>query len=197
MNKKLIFGSACLGLILVLSGCGTGNQTSNQAAKQKSNQAEGRPDRMPDFGQPKTQPEARGVVKSVVGNEVTILKIDQPQRATSTDSGTASSTKRNNLSLNGGAGRGAGGMGMMGGERQRGANSETDRATLMEQMKAMSTGEETITIPVGIKMLKAGTDNPRNMVEANISDVVADKMITVWLDSSVTDKKVASFVLIN
>jgi methyl coenzyme M reductase subunit C len=88
-------------------------------------------------------------------------------------------------------------MGMMGGERQRGANSETDRATLMAQMKAMSTGEETITIPVGIKMLKAGTDNPRSMVEANISDVTADKMITVWLDSSVTDKKVASFVLIN
>lgn len=193
MNKKLIFGSACLGLILVLTACGTSDS--------KTNQIEGHPDRRPDFGQPKTQPEIRGVVKSTVGNEVTVLKVDMPQRASGTPTSTASSTKRLSLGGTQGAPTGPGGPGGgMGGGRPEGGpgeNSTTDRETLMAQIKAMSTGEEKVTIPVGIKMLKAGTDDPHSMVEANISDVTADKMITIWLDASVTDKKVASFVLIN
>ncbi len=193
MNKKLIFGLACLGLILVLTACGANNSNSQQ------NQTEGHSDRRPDFGQPKTQPEIRGVVKSTVGNEITVLKVDMPQRASSTNNGTASSTKRLSLGSAQGAPTGpGGGMGMgMGGGRPGGENSTTDRETLMTQIKAMSTGEEKVTIPVGIKMLKAGTDDSRSMVEANISDITADKMITIWLDASVTDKKVASFVLIN
>jgi hypothetical protein len=193
MKKKLIFGSACLGLVLVLSACGTGVSPTQNA----KGVGEARPDRRPDFGQPKTQPEVRGVVKSVVGNEVDILKIDQPQRATSTATSTASGTGKLNLS---GGNRG-GGMGGFGGGRPGGegggANSTTDRTALLAQIKAMSTGEEKVIIPVGIKMLKAGTEDPRSMVEANISDVTADKMITIWLDASITDKKVASFVLIN
>jgi hypothetical protein len=196
MNKKLIFGSACLGLVLVLSACGT--QSVNNAAP--TDAASGRPDRRPDFGQPKNQPEVRGVVKSVVGNEVVVLKIDQPQRGTSTPTGTdASTSTRKALSL-GGSGSGAGGRGMGGysGGRPGGEISTTDRATMLEKIKAMSTGEEKVIIPVGIKMLKSSSDaTNRTMVEANISDITADKMITIWLDASVTDKKVASFVLIN
>lgn len=191
MKKKLILGSACLGLVLVLSACGTSTTKSN-------GENSVRPDRRPDFGQPDSQPEIRGVVKSVVGNEVTVLKIDMPQRATSTATSTGSNTKK--LSLGGTGVPQGGGMGMGGGRPeggQRGENSTTDRTALLAQMKAMSTGEETVTIPVGIKMLKASTDNSRTMVEANISDVTADKSITIWLNTAVTDKKVASFVLIN
>lgn len=190
MKKKLILGSLCLGLALVLSACGTDN---NQKTKTEADRFEHRP----DFGQPKTQPEIRGVVKSVVGNAVTVLKVDMPQRASSTEAVTASSTRR--LSLNGSTPQGVpgGGMGMgMGGGRP-GEDSGTDRDVLMTQIKAMSTGEETVTIPVGIKMLKTGTDDSRSMVEANIADITADKMITIWLDTLVTDKKVASFVLVN
>lgn len=193
MKKKLIFGSACLGLVLVLSACGSSTNPTQNA----KGGTEVRPDRRPDFGQPKTQPEVRGVVKSVVGNEVDILKIDQPQRATSTATSTNKTAGR--LSAGGvpsGAGMGIGG-GRPGGEGGGGANSTTDRTALMAQIKAMSTGEEKVIIPVGIKMLKSSTDGTRTMVEANISDVTADKMITIWLDASVTDKKVASFVLIN
>jgi len=197
MNKKLIFGSACLGLVLVLAGCGT--QTAPTAQNQA---AGGRPDRRPDFGQPKTQPEIRGLVKSAVGNEVTVLKIDQPQRATSTATSTdaATSTRRASFSLGGAEGAGAGrGMGGYGGNRQGGGSgaSTTDRTALLAQIKAMSTGEEKVTIPVGIKMLKSSSDGTRTMVEANISDITADKMITIWLNPAVTDKKVAAFVLIN
>ena len=64
----------------------------------------------------------------------------------------------------------------------------------------MSTGEEKVIIPVGIQMLKADPNNTgkqRTMVEATISYITADKMVTIWLDATVTDKKVASFVMIN
>ena len=35
------------------------------------------------------------------------------------------------------------------------------------------------------------------MIEASLSDITPDKSITIWLNSDVTDKKVAEFVLIN
>jgi len=198
MNKKLILSIACFGLVLTLSACGTATNPQNNEA------ANDRPNRRPDFGQPDTQPEIRGLVKSVVGNEVTVLKIDQPQRgaSSSTPNGEAASTRKNSLSL-GGTGNGGSGMrpggGMGGGEARPGgeAGTDTNRTELLAQIKAMSTGEEKIVIPVGIKMLKADSNNSRTMVEATISDVTADKMITVWLNSAITDKKVASFVLIN
>jgi hypothetical protein len=188
MKKKLIIGSLCFGLVFVLSACGTEN---SQTTKTETDRFE----RRPDFGQPKTQPEVRGVVKSVIGNEVSVLKVDMPQRASSTDTTTASSTRRLSIGTTQDVPGGGMGMGMGGG--RPGEDATTDRETLMAQVKAMSTGEEKVTIPVGIKMLKAGTDDSRSMVEANISDITADKMITIWLDASVTDKKVASFVLIN
>jgi hypothetical protein len=100
----------------------------------------------------------------------------------------------------GGAG-GPGGMpggpgGMPGGPGETGT---TDRATQMAALKAMSTGEETIIIPVGIKMMKSSSTGEKKMemVEASLTDITADKMITIWLNTSVSDKKVAEFVLIN
>ena len=161
--------------------------------------------RRPDFGQPETQPEIRGIVKSVVGNEVTVLKIDQPQgmgMATSTDA-KATSTRPVSLNFGGTSGGGRGGVpggNRPQGDRPEGDNSTANRAAMLEKIKAMSTGEEKVIIPIGIKMLKAdssSTGKQRTMAEATISDVAADKMITVWLNNSITDKKVASFVMIN
>jgi hypothetical protein len=80
-----------------------------------------------------------------------------------------------------------------------GENADS-RAQMLAKLKEMSTGEETITIPVGIQMLKSSTNTDngkREMVEASIADLSADKTITVWLNAAVTDKKVAEFVLIN
>lgn len=209
MNKKLILGMACFGLVLTISACGTA-KTPTVAGNNSS------VSRRPDYGQPATQPEIRGLVKSVVGNEVTVLKIDRPQGATSTATSTASDTKTPMLSLTGGTGgAGAGGRpagGFAGGGNRPGGpaggtggpgggtNTATDRTAMLERMKAMSTGEEKVIIPVGIQMLKADSSNTgkqRAMVEATISDITADKSLTIWLDASITDKKVASFVMIN
>jgi hypothetical protein len=49
-------------------------------------------------------------------------------------------------------------------------------------------------------MLKSSVNadtNKREMVEATLADITADKFITIWLNTSVTDKKVADFILIN
>jgi hypothetical protein len=81
-----------------------------------------------------------------------------------------------------------------------GGGTDSSRAEMLEKIKEMSTGEDKIIIPVGIRMLKfdSSSDNKqREAIEAVLSDVSADKTITVWLNHDIKDKKVAEFVLIN
>ena len=168
---------------------------------------------MPDFGQPDKQADISGLVKTITGNQVTIIKIDRPNRgqASSTPAngmnGPANNQNRNgnNLgrALSGEAGGGGRFMGGAGGQRPDGQNAD-NRTAMLEQIKKMSTGEVIVTIPVGIKMLKpdtAASGREPSMVEATLADIAADKMINIWTDesasnASTTDKKVASFVLI-
>ncbi len=194
--------------------------------------------RRPDFGQPEREADFRGLVKSVLGNEVTILKFDsseqRPNGLNSEDGVDNEGDFKNGsdseesaavaVSLTGaagaiptgGGGRPAGGMMPGGGPAAGGgrmmaggaADSET-RAQMLARLQEMSTGEEKIVIPVGIRMLKPDTaatntnngdrvaGRSREMIEATLSDITADKMITVWLNSEITDRKVAEFVLIN
>jgi len=218
MKKFFFVSTSFLALALILTGCSSqsASKTNNQAGRVNPDQF-----RQPDFGQPNRTPDIRGVVKSMVGNEVTVLKIDLPSggRASSTDAraenasgaGSTSSETRNVAAFVGAAG-GTGARGeirMMGGGP--GEQTGETRAQMLAQLKAMSTGEETIVIPVGIQMLKVDTsDNKRTMVEATLADITADKNITVWLnipevqtDSTASGtesgmaRKIAEFVLIN
>jgi hypothetical protein len=87
----------------------------------------------------------------------------------------------------------------MGGPPGQGNQTSETRAQMLEKMKAMSTGEEIVVIPIGIQMLKSGDNTAgekAEMVEASLKDMTADKMVTIWVDGNVKDKKVASFVLI-
>lgn len=224
MKRNLAIFTILIAFLFVLTGCSkTSTDTQNnsrngQQAKQadKSGQEQnfGRSKpRMPDFGQPDKKANVRGVVKSILGNEITIIKIDMqsgrasstPEKVENTTDINSSDTPRPAISLSGagaegGRGdmraRGTGGPGSFGG-----GQSSTSRADMLERIKAMSSGEEKIIIPVGIKMLKpnteSGSNNSTKMVEATLADITADKMLTIWLDTSVTDKKVAEFVLIN
>jgi predicted small secreted protein len=79
MKKKIILPLvltfslvAAATLLTACSRQGTGTAGSQTTAPA------GRDRRRPDFGQPEKQPDIRGVVKSVTGNAVTILKIDLP-----------------------------------------------------------------------------------------------------------------------
>lgn len=196
-GKLAIFLGFFLVFSLVLTGCG-----KQQDQTQTNNN---RGSRIPDFGQPERQADISGLVKSITGNEVTIIKIDRPemgqmnQEEGTSDEGAA---EEGSTAL----GMGSGGSGMMGGGPGMGGgrpgemDSEDDRESMLEQIKAMSSGEELVTIPVGIQMLKQDTSSDSKepqMVEASLSDITADTMITIWLDESVTERSVASFVLIN
>jgi len=199
-----------LTLIFLISACSFGkNQANRQVGNQNSGSANsvgrGEP-RMPDFGQPDRLPDLRGLVKSVTGNEVVILKVDlrggRNDQASSTrpeaENGQAPQGQAPAASLNGPGGQNQR-FDMMGGSRP-GEEDASARADMLARLKEMSTGEETVTIPVGIKMLKPQVDTAtkqRTMVEATLNDITADKTITIWLNASVTDKKVAEFVLIN
>jgi hypothetical protein len=101
--------------------------------------------------------------------------------------------------ISGGSGARSGGPGFAGGGRAPGRDDEASRAERLEQLKKMSSGEAVVTIPVGIQMLKpdaAGAKGQPAMIEATLSDIKADKMISIWVDDSVTDRKIASFVLV-
>lgn len=211
MKRIIILSTLFFAVLMTLSACSKTPVNSNNPNPQdseNSKQRVGSPQpRMPDFGQPDREADIQGVVKSVAGNEVAVLKVEMKggrgQNASSTPEGDNASNTRQRpaVSLSGarggmpaGAGGGAGGPGMPGG------SGTSDRAAMLERIKAMSTGEETIVIPVGIKMLKSDIDNSTNkrtMVEASLGDIVSDKSITIWLNAAVTDKKVAEFVLIN
>lgn len=206
MKRFLFLLTLLFGVLLTLSACSKVpvNNVQNSANPQQNN---GSPrSRMPDFGQPDRPADIRGVVKSITGNEAVILKVDMRagrggQNVSSTPGNDSASgnSQAPAVSLSGAGGErrafGGGGPGGQGGQ-----GGTTERAAMLERIKAMSTGEETITIPVGIQMLKASSDATAKqpvMVEATLSDIVSDKSITIWLASSTTDKKVAEFILIN
>ena len=196
-KKKLtIIISISAAVLLMILGGGfylLKNNNSNQRPGEDIN-VRGKM-RKPDFGQPDRQPDTRGVVKSIVGNEVVVLKIDTPTRGNNASSTTAT-TEKTKASLSGGGmpqggGRMGGGMGGPGME-----GSDTTRADMLAKLKEMSTGEETIVIPVGIKMMKFDTTTgSREPVEATLADITTDKSITVWTSPIATST--AEFVLIN
>lgn len=228
MKKALIGSASFLALLLVLTGCAKTSSSVNPQAQQENGNQPGRM-RQPDFGQPDRQPDIRGIVKSIVGNEVAVLKIDMPGRnASSTPGG----MERNNANANGevapsvsltgragtrGAGAGSGAGMMMGtggpggpdGPGGPGEQTGETRAQMLAKLKELSTGEEKIIIPVGIRMLKMDTsNNKKTMVEATLADITADKNITVWTvaispettastTENIVTRKIAEFVLIN
>lgn len=188
-------------LVLVVSACGKLNNNDN-SKEDASTIPSGSDLRRPDFGQPEREADLRGVVKSIVGNEAVILKMEAGVNriSASTSSEEIKEERAATLSLNGVASGGPGGGRMIPGGGPGSMGESGDRADMVETLKELSSGEETIVIPVGIKMLKADSSNEtvkREMVSATLEDIKTDKMITVWLNEDVSDKKVADFIFIN
>jgi hypothetical protein len=185
----------------LLTACSSSTTTNSNAKTSVDTNSKNEMPRRPDFGQPEAKPDVNGVVKSITGNEVVILKVEMGQgfkNASSTPANTQNKTTSLNLGAAAGVSGAGGGPGM--GQRRQGGGTATseERAQMMARIKEMSTGEEVITIPVGIKMLKRSSETgSREMVEATLSDITSDKMLMVWLNKDVTEKQVASFVLIN
>lgn len=191
MKKILIFS---LLMTVVLSGCSQNNAQSETKTSESNNNA--RQMRMPDFERPEEEPSLRGLVKSLVGNEATILELSMPNRDQNmemegeTEIDDSEQAPVATFGAGTGGGPMPGGMGMPGG----GNRQEGDSDDRLEMMKSMSTGEAKVTIPVGIKMLK---NEDGEMVSATLTDVTADKMLMIWLNKDIEDRNVAEFVIIN
>ncbi|MFA5024639.1 MAG: hypothetical protein WC523_06855 [Patescibacteria group bacterium] len=204
MKRTFFISATLLVFLLILAGCSQKNQGNSQNNGQnKSNKSSGATNmRRPDFGQPERSADARGIVKSIVGNEVDILIVDFGANRKSSSTPEEASTTRPATMGVGVSGGGPGGPGFVGGgpggPSGLGERTGNGRAAMLEELKKMSTGEEKVIIPVGIRMLKFELNGAkREPVEATLSDITADKNITIWLNASSTDKKIAEFVLIN
>lgn len=189
---------------LFVTGCAKGQ---NQSSNNSSTDAQQRDiNRRPDFGQPEEQADYIGIVKSIIGNEVTLLKIERANRSKDNaglkseedaDSREKQATQAPAFGVNTGGGRMPGmGRGM---RNERGEGDEDMQAQMLERMKEMSTGEVKVIIPVGIQMLMPNEEADKNKpetVEATLADVKADKMMQIWVNKDITDRQVAEFVLI-
>jgi hypothetical protein len=185
----------------VLSGCAgnnLGNSDQNNSSTGSGSSGKG----IKNFEKPQDAPDIAGLVKNVIGNEVTILKIDMDNQnrgfSKDIDSKEFSeeSKKTKALSLTGTGTMGGPGGGRMTGAGQRSQELDGDsRSAMLERIKEMSSGEEIVLIPVGIQMLKTD-QNTGEVVNADLTDVTVDSMISIWLNEEVTDRKIAEFVLI-
>ncbi len=205
--KKILILSIFLMFSLLLAGCGRSAETLDDSQR-------GRDFRRPDFGQPQKPADVTGVVESITGNEVTILKIERPQggnpNASSTETGAGDiganrSAQPAAIGSTNRAGAPGGGFGMRmpggpggRGERQGGTTSADDQAEMLENLKKMSTGKVVVTIPVGIQMLKddAASQGKPEMAEATLTDIKQNKMVRIWLDDAAAERKIANFVMI-
>ena len=145
------------------------------------------------FERPEEKPNISGIVKTIIGNEVTILKIERPGISSTEDNENVDAKKDESEREQ--ESRTGGGMGMgggMGGRLNTGTDDE-ESAERLEMLKSMSTGEEKITVPVGIKMLKSANGEA---TIATLDDITKDQMLMIWIDEAITDKNIATFVMI-
>ena len=189
--KKVI---VIISLLLVFVLLGYIWQNSN---KQDGNNKISENNRFAGFERPEEKPNISGIVKTITGNEVTILKIERQMSGennnenSNIEKGESDEEKDDEREQKLVPGSG-GGMGMGMGSRSNIETEDTDER--LEMLKSMSTGEEKIVIPVGIKILK---NEDGEMIEATLNDIIRDKMLVIWTDTDITDKNVANFVIIN
>ena len=179
--KKSIVISLLLIFVLVLLGY-TWQNNNRQSEDNKISEK----NRVFDFERPEEKADISGIVKTIIGNEVTVLKIE---RQTFDENKNIEKDKDDNDTKRRPASGMGGGMGM--GSRLNTGDEDSDER--LEMLKSLSTGDEKIIIPVGIKMLK--NDNGK-MIEATLDDVTKDKMLTIWIDKNITNKNIAYFVVI-
>lgn len=191
--KKYLILAVILLAPLAFTACT--KKTNEDGVNKQNFDKQGR--RMPDFGQPERNPDSMGLVTKVLGNEITILKIERPERSSGDEDSEENDSKEDKKTLSSGANTRMPGMGMRGAGRGERNSEDFDEEAMIERMKEMSTGEITFTVPVGIQMLKSDTESEEaEMIEANLSDIETNSMITVWLNENIEDRRVAEFVLV-
>ncbi|MEA3398845.1 MAG: hypothetical protein U9R06_03870 [Patescibacteria group bacterium] len=181
MTKFIIFLSI-LFLGIALSGCSTENTIEGDIQASEEAKLPGR------------QADIIGLVKSIVGNEIKIIKIDMAVSEELDDS--TKDDQATSLTLSGTTGMRGSGMGSGGGG---GIGDPADR---IAKLKERSIGEVTVIAPVGIPIFDSiknedeDAEQKRLLEEASFSDISVEKMVNIWLDQNISDRKVAEYVSI-
>ena len=166
-----------------LSGCGStvdDVDLTDSQDKQQGSTVNNRPERVADV---------TGIVKSIVGNELVINQVDmeavrEEMKANMPEGAEPNKEEGSNL-VGTQTGPSGGIPGMGGGMR---TNSTGDAREVMDKiMKEHSLGDVKVLVPVGIPMYSRGE-------EASLVDLTVGSNITIWLNSSVEDRKIAEFV---
>lgn len=187
MKKSLIL----LAIIILITGC---NQKIQENNYDKTTINKKQNFHRPDFGQPEKTPDLVGIVKSIVGNEIILLEIEIPNRNQIKEKAENKPTNdkiKTQKPLGGGINIGGRGMGIN--------RNEEEQQNMLEMLKTRSIAESTVTIPVGIRMLKPEIDSKTqeiNTLEANLADIKKDQMLSIWLNQDVDERQIAEFVLI-
>ncbi|OGH84986.1 MAG: hypothetical protein A2493_01380 [Candidatus Magasanikbacteria bacterium RIFOXYC12_FULL_33_11] len=190
MRKKFLVSFFLLTLAIVATGCSSISYTSTDEQNTQN--------RISDINMPEKQADIVGIVKAMVGNEVTITQIDMDKMresiaASRSDSQTSSNGEGSSNNFIAGTGEGTfrgTGMGPGGGMGPGvSADSEERNQAISEMMKEYSAGDVKVIIPVGIAMNKRGETS-------SLADVAVGSNLSIWLNNSVSDKKVADYVSI-
>ena len=188
-------------LFFVLTGCSIQKNEEKQSGNNSNSFDQiSQKRRLPDFQRPEGKASVSGIVKNILGNELTVLKIErQGGFEGGTNSGSKVAAKKTErkiqpLNITGLAGSARGGMrrGMEGGRPPVSENEDSDER--LQILKELSMGEEKVIIPVGIKMLK---NDDGEMVEATLEDIKKDIMLMIWTDQNISERNIANFVIIN
>lgn len=150
-----------------------------------------------------------GMIESVKGNQITVLKFDPsniPAAAgqqtgmeqkigmgenaislgTSSSSMPGAGGPPGGFSSNGGPPEGFSGSGS--GSSKGGSSSSggsTSRASILSELKTASKGAETITVPIGIPILKAGATG------VAFTQLASDTVVEIWLNTEGNESKAA------
>ncbi len=201
MQKRLTIFLAILSLTVVLGGCAAKTSTeSDNSMTDKTGQVDRAMVSLPD-----READIVGVVKSITGNEVVISKLDMDAmmeqmkanmpNTSSTNTGNTDTEKKTSNLVQTTGGPGGGGMmpgGPGGGRRPDEANSDetsSAKSKMLAELLKNSLGDEKVIVPVGIQMSKRGGD-------ANLSNLTAGTMVSVWLNQTIADRKIAEVVFI-
>jgi hypothetical protein len=168
-----------LGILVLSTGCGNSKNSNNSNSSTKDGSKYNNRDNPADIV---------GIVKSIVGNEAVIAKIDMEKMKQQRQQNMTEEQKekmKSNLTSQSGA-RPGGGMGM----RMRGGANNDQRDEMSAEMLKNSTGDVKITIPVGISIKKSGQQ------EGSLVDIKNGVMINIWLNETVTSTKVAKSIIL-
>lgn len=151
--------------------------------------------------EPDREADIYGMVTSIKGNQITIMKFDPATMPGAKKSGSGAGSEEEAVSENaislgtsnamsgpGGKQGGPPSGGGMPGDRGGGGSSSaatTTRESKLEELKADSIGTETVTVPVGIPILvqssSANNSEAAVMEMGTIRDLTSDTVVILWL----------------